>query len=183
MTVFAIHQDICRQFAALCRYPDDQLRQRADDCQALLQQVLPEAATALQPFVEFLAGSHGEGIKELYTGTFDLQPTCHPYVGYLLCGESRQRTLFLMKLREIYLEQGYTGRGELPDHLSEVLRFIGISNDQCCCQVLVEDGLLPALEKVIPAIENNDNPYKSLFLALQSFLCDVQLKGADPCWI
>jgi nitrate reductase molybdenum cofactor assembly chaperone NarJ/NarW len=37
-------------------------------------------------------------LEELFTATFDLQPVCHPYVGYQLCGESQQRTLFLMQV-------------------------------------------------------------------------------------
>jgi nitrate reductase delta subunit len=181
MTGLSTHQEICRQFAALCCYPDAGLPQQAGACQQQLRQVRPEAAAALQPFIDFVSDSPETQVEELYTGTFDLQASCHPYVGYLLCGESQQRTLFLMKLQEIYREQDYQAIGELPDHLSEMLRFIGISNDQHCRRELVDDGLLPALEKLIPAIERDDHPYKALFVALQSFLSDGQSKGADPC--
>lgn len=181
MTGLSTHQEICRQFAILCRYPDAELSQQADACQVQLRKVRPAAATALQPFVDYVAASPENQVEELYTGTFDLQASCHPYVGYLLCGESQQRTLFLMKLQEIYREQDYRATNELPDHFSEVLRFLGISKDQHCRRELVEDGLLPALEKLIPAIENDDHPYKALFVALQSFLSDGRPKGADPC--
>ena len=118
-------------------------------------------------------------IEETFTSTFDLQPLSHPYVGYQLCGESQQRTMFLMKLQEIYRQHDYNSGSELPDHIGQVLRFIGITNDRSCRQELIEDGLLPALAKIIPEIENDDHPYKGLLKALQGFLSENSAdKGA-----
>lgn len=172
MTGLRIHQDICRQFASLLSYPDAALEQTAADCLALLQQNRPEAAKPLQAFSDFLATSNRSRLEEMFTATFDLQPICHPYVGYQLCGESQQRTLFLMKLQELYRQHDYSPGGELPDHISELLRFIGITANQNCRQELINDGLLPALEKIIPAIESNDHPYKGLLKSLYSFLSE-----------
>lgn len=179
MTSLQVHQDICRQFAALLSYPDAGVSSCAVACQKLLQDTRPDVASQLQSFVDLLEKTEQPQIEELFTATFDLQPVCHPYVGYQLCGESQQRTMFLMKLQEIYRQHDYQSGCELPDHLSELLRFIGITDDQSCRQELIIDGLLPALEKIIQAIENDDHPYKRLLKALQSFLSDADAeKGA-----
>jgi len=173
------HQDCCRQFAALLSYPTEDLEQTAADCLELLRQSRYDAADQLQPFLAFLAANDRARIEEVFTGTFDLQPLCHPYVGYQLCGESQQRTLFLMKLQEIYRQHDYRSGSELPDHLGEMLRFIGITDDQQCRRELIDDGLLPALEKLIAGIDNADHPYRSLLRALRSFLSSTGTdKGA-----
>jgi nitrate reductase delta subunit len=179
MTALLTHQDTCRQFAALLSYPTAALRQTAADCLEQLQRTCPAAAAKLQPFADFLAASDQARIEELFTATFDLQPLCHPYVGYQLCGESQQRTMFLIKLQEIYRQHDYRTGSELPDHLGELLRFIGITNDQNCRRELIEDGLLPALDKIIQAIDNPDHPYRGLLQALYSFLSERSAeKGA-----
>jgi len=179
MTNLMIHQDICRQFATLLNYPVADLQQTAANCLELLQQERPEVAEQMRPFLNFLSTNETARIEEVFTGTFDLQPICHPYVGYQLCGESQQRTMFLMKLQEIYRQHDFQAGTELPDHLGEILRFIGITDDQTCRRELINDGLLPALEKIIKGIENDQHPYKRLLEALHSFLNEQSLeKGA-----
>ena len=170
MTSLTVHQDICRQFATLLSYPGADLLQTAANCLERLQQSQADAAEQMVPFFNFVTTSSEARIEEVFTGTFDLQPICHPYVGYQLCGESQQRTMFLMKLQELYRQHDYRCGSELPDHLGEVLRFIGITDDQACRRELVRDGLLPALEKIIKGIENDEHPYKQLLKALHSFL-------------
>jgi nitrate reductase molybdenum cofactor assembly chaperone NarJ/NarW len=180
MTNSQAHQDICRQFADLLSYPTETVRETTIACQGLLRPLRPEAAAQLQSFAEFLLTTEGARIEEIFTSTFDLQPICHPYVGYQLCGESQQRGMFLMKLNVIYREHGYDPGRELPDHFSELLRFIGSSDDRNCCQILIDDGLLPAVEKIISGIENDDHPYKWLLKSLRSFLTEsggVSVKG------
>ncbi len=179
MTGLQTHQDICRHFSVLLSYPGTKVRETAAACQQLLRQNRPEVATLLQRFVDHLVTGDPAQNEELFTATFDLQPLCHPYVGYQLCGESQQRTLFLIKLQEIYRQHDYRPVSELPDHLSEVLRFIGITDDQGCRQELINDGLLPALDKLIAAIDNEDHPYQGLLVALHSFLSENSAeKGA-----
>ena len=170
MTSLQTHQDICRQFATLLSYPEAGVQTTAAACRELLQENRPEVAPQLQSFVDLLATSDQAQIEELFTATFDLQPVCHPYVGYQLCGENQKRSIFLMKMHQIYREHDFNPGIELPDHLGEMLRFIGTTGDQICRQELISDGLLPAVEKIIAGIDNDDHPYKGLLKALHSFL-------------
>jgi len=166
-------QTLCRHFADLLSYPDGATRQTATDCAALLREIRPEAGQPLAGFVNFLDAHQAAQVEEIFTATFDLQPACHPYVGYQLCGESQQRTMFLIKLQQLYNQHGFAAGAELPDHLSTMLRVIGMVDDRDCRQELVSDGLLPALEKLLQGLDQDDHPYVALLRALQSFLTDT----------
>jgi nitrate reductase delta subunit len=173
-------QTLCRHFADLLSYPDGATQQTATDCATLLQALYPKSAESLTGFVKFLDRQDAARIEEVFTETFDLQPACHPYVGYQLCGESQQRTMFLIKLQQLYKQYGFPGGSELPDHLSTMLRFVGTVPDHDCRQELVSDGLLPALEKLLQGLAQDDHPYVALLRALQSFLSETIDHDSSP---
>jgi len=173
MSVTTIHQTLCRQFADLLSYPDSTTRKTAAACAALLRELRPEAADSLTAFVNFVEAQDAARVEEIFTATFDLQPACHPYVGYQLCGESQQRTMFLIKLQQLYNQHEFAAGSELPDHLSTMLRFIGTVADRSCRQELICDGLLPALEKLLQGLDNGEHPYVELLRALQGFLAET----------
>ncbi len=179
MSTGAVHQIICRHFADLLSYPDGNTRQAAVECAELLRSCHPEAADPLIGFVNFLDAQQAARVEEIFTATFDLQPACHPYVGYQLCGESQQRTMFLIKLQQIYNQYGFATGSELPDHLSTMLRFIGTVADRDCRE-LISDGLLPALEKLLKGVDEGEHPYVELLKALRSFLAGPVDNDAKP---
>ena len=115
-----------------------------------------------------------EQMRELYTITFDMQPVCYPYVGYHLFGESYKRGAFMAQLNEAYHTRDYSAGQELPDHLSVILRFIGLDAENRrgdFCQALINSGVNPALEKMLKVFNaETENPYFGLLSALQLFL-------------
>lgn len=173
MNALKRHQSLCRQFAVLLSYPDQEIAVASDACLEHLQQISPDASASLQNFKLFIESNDISRIEEAFTGTFDLQSLCHPYVGFQLCGESQQRTMFMIKLRELYQRYDFIPGNELPDHLTEVLRFIGSIADQDCRLEIIQDGLLPALAKITQGIESDGRPYVALLNALQSFLTET----------
>lgn len=171
-------QELCRRFSILLGYPDDQVEALTMSCLARMREINCESATHLESFHTFLKTNELARIEEAFTGTFDLQAQCHPYVGYQLCGESQQRTMFMIKLRELHQQFDFVPGNELPDHLTEMMRFIGSISDSDCRNEIIKDGLLPALDKLTQGIEDNRNPYISLLFALQSFLSkSVDVEG------
>ena len=170
MTELQQHQEICCQFSTLLSYPEPSVIEKAVACSAQMKEINAEASASLASFTSFLEANTISRIEEAFTGTFDLQSLCHPYIGYQLCGESQQRTMFMIKLQELYKQYDFVSANELPDHLAEVLRFIGSISDQECRQEIIRDGLLPALEKISQGIESDGHPYMALLNALQSFL-------------
>ncbi|WP_020677686.1 nitrate reductase molybdenum cofactor assembly chaperone [Geopsychrobacter electrodiphilus] len=165
--------ELCLSFSRLLSYPKTQVKTLAADCYRQLKDFDPQAAVAFAPFSTFIEQQKLPQIEELYTSAFDLQALSFPYVGYQLCGESQARTMFLMKLQEIYTQQNFSSEGELPDHLSVMLRFIGTVPDPQGNQEIIRDGLLPALEKIIQGIENQQHPYRQLLVSLQTYLTNL----------
>lgn len=175
MTGATNQRDLCGQFAAFLQYPTADLAATAAGCLELLQPGYPQVAARLQPFADFLATSEPSRVEEVFTATFELQPTCHPYVGYQLCGESQQRTLFLLELKRLYREHGFAGEGDLADHLGQVLSFLAMAEDGAVRAELISDGLRPALAKLLAGFDDPHHPYRALLEALQ-----VYLEETDP---
>lgn len=162
--------NLCHDFAALLRYPDVDLKPAAARCARRLQASDPQAAAVFAGFIDFLEQQGLARIEEVYTATFDLQALCQPYVGYHLCGENQVRTLFMMKLKEIYRQQDFTLSDELPDHLGVLLRFVAVSHDVAGCREIVGEALLPALRKMLAGFDDEAQPYRRLLNALQLYL-------------
>lgn len=174
-------REICRLYAEMLSYPGEELRPSAEDCLARLGPFEPAALRPMERFCAFVAESDGRQLEELYTATFDLQPLCSPYIAYHLCGEGQQRGQFMVKLREVYRQGGHAEGRELPDHLAEVLRFLTVSEDEPGRQELIDDGLIPALEKMLCGFSGEDHPYAEVLRSLRAFLGGESAAGIpDP---
>ena len=64
------------------------LLDQARECADLLKPDQPEAAEHVAYFLEFAKSASPGQLEEIYTGTFDLNPACYIFAGYLLFGES-----------------------------------------------------------------------------------------------
>lgn len=146
-------------FADILDYPYPQLGQVIQQCESLVKQITPDAAELLCNFLAFVEETSTEQIEELYTGLFDLNPVCYPYIGYHIFGESYKRSIFLLALKERYRAKGFkVSDSDLPDRLPVMLRFISISEDKNLNSDLIKEGLLPALEKITKSSENAAKP-------------------------
>ncbi|MET0112525.1 MULTISPECIES: Nitrate reductase, delta subunit (fragment) [Limnospira] len=56
-----------------------------------MTQTYPNIEPFLADFVQFLQNTPTPNLEEIYTSTFDLNPTCYPYLGYQLFGDGYQR--------------------------------------------------------------------------------------------
>ncbi|HVP67976.1 MAG TPA: nitrate reductase molybdenum cofactor assembly chaperone [Anaeromyxobacteraceae bacterium] len=156
-----------RAFADLLSYPAADPVPVARRCQRLVGE---RAARHLDAFVTWAERAKPYDVEEAYSATFDLQPTCAPYVGHHLCGDSPRRGEFLVRLAGIYRDGGFvdpTGENELPDHLSVVLRYLAATPTGEARDALLEDGLLPSLDKMLAALEDPTNAYRSVLEALR----------------
>ena len=62
--------------------------------------------------------------EELATRTLDLSPAAAPYIGFQVWGESYQRGEFMSKLNRAMAPLDVDPGGELPDHITPVLRYL-----------------------------------------------------------
>ena len=141
-------------------YPRPGLADVVRECAALLTADSLAAAACMHEFGAFVEETPQGRLEEVYTGTFDLNAACYPYVGYHLFGESYQRSVFMLGLNERYRAHGFPegglrspeGRlrpiiaGELPDHLAVLLRFLAACDDAALSEEIVQEAMLPALD-------------------------------------
>ncbi|HZR07643.1 MAG TPA: nitrate reductase [Myxococcales bacterium] len=168
-------------FAELFAYPRGDVASTVKRCLALLEPGHP-SAPKLRTFLSWASrSSHGE-IEEVYSATFDLQPSCAPYVGHQICPEPARRNLFLSALAAVYSGEGFRPQEELGDHLSEVLRFLAVARDPEARLSLIHEGLVPAVERMINSLAPASTPYRALLDALLASVNPPARKhrGAPP---
>ncbi len=162
--------ELYQLFAEILAYPTPSLHDQADDCVSLLTYLGTGAVSLLNQFQTFLKITTLERMEEIYTRTFDLQATCHPYVGYQLFGNGSQRGVFMAGLKEHYETCEFSTGNELPDHLSTMLRFA----PNCAKaerEELISECLVPAVRKMVSGFEDGSNPYRGV---LQTLLLVLQ---------
>lgn len=141
-------------YAELLDYPQPDLAAAAE------RAGVPELAA-------WAAGVSYREVEELYTRTFDLQPPCCLEVGWHLFGESYKRGSFLVKMTVAAREHGVEPGVEMPDHLSVVLRLLPRLGPDEDARGLVEEAVLPAMEKMLEGFgDRQGNPYRALLVAV-----------------
>lgn len=138
--------------AGLLRYPDPPPRFRPDDG--------PE----IRAFFDETAAVDADGMEELYTRTFDLNPIATLEVGWHLWGEQYERGRFLADLRGAQEVLGIEAGNELPDHLTVLLPMLAKMPAANRVQ-LVREKLFPALDKIEKPLDESGNPYRHLIKA------------------
>ncbi|GIK10126.1 MAG: hypothetical protein JETCAE02_00140 [Anaerolineaceae bacterium] len=136
-------------FARMLEYPAGGTLQAAIKAQGLLRDEDPQSAAQLKEFYDYAAALPPGRLEEVYTGTFDLDAACHPYVGYHLFGETYKRSIFLVELKQRYATDNFAFPDtELPDHLAVILHFLATARDETQTQEIARDALLPTLDRM-----------------------------------
>jgi nitrate reductase molybdenum cofactor assembly chaperone NarJ/NarW len=147
--LFARRAQILGLFADILDYPAPGLARKAAECAALIGAAQPGAVALLESFRGFAEENSLGKLQEIYSGFFDLNSICHPYVGYQLFGENYKRSMFLIGLKKAYRAEGFEASpNEIPDRLSIVLRFVAHSKGGEEIDELLNRGLLPALARM-----------------------------------
>lgn len=158
-------------FANLLDYPAAELIARAGVCAHTLEQDLPQAAGKIRDFIAFAGNVPPGRMEEIYTATFDINPTCYIFAGYMLFGESFNRAKFLVRLQEEYARRGFSMEGELADHLAVMFRFFStLDPNETLAQELREDCFYPVVKKMLSNFTEDSggeqNPYRLLLGAI-----------------
>jgi len=154
--LFSRRAQILGLFADILDYPAPGLAGKAAECAALISAAQPEAAALLESFRGFAEENSLGKLQEVYSGFFDLNSICHPYVGYQLFGENYKRSVFLIGLKKAYRDEGFEATAsDIPDRLSIVLRFVAHSKGGEDIDELLNRGLLPALARMTTKPESD----------------------------
>ena len=154
--LFSRRAQILGLFADILDYPAPGLARKASECAALISAAHPEAAALLESFCGFAEENSLGKLQEVYSGFFDLNSICHPYVGYQLFGENYKRSAFLIGLKKAYRDEGFEATvSDIPDRLSIVLRYVAHSKGGEEIDELLNRGLLPALARMTTKPESD----------------------------
>lgn len=134
--------------AELFDFPGADYLVRAKRLLVSLSERYPEAAAELQLFLDVIPSSEND-LQELYTRTFEIQSLTTLSVGYILFGDDYKRGDLLANLNREHTLVDNDCRGELADHLPNMLRLIPLLKDEEIREELVAELLLPAVALMI----------------------------------
>jgi nitrate reductase assembly molybdenum cofactor insertion protein NarJ len=83
-----------------------------------------QVATALAQMGSEMARCGTGTLQERYTAAFDFDPACSLDIGWHLFSDGPERGPWLAAVREDLMRAGIEETGELPDHLTHLLRLI-----------------------------------------------------------
>ncbi len=152
--------------ALLYDYPDNGFDTRLESALGA------HPSQALDGFASAMRGLSPEDREEIHAATFEITPSCVPYVSIHLFGEENfKRGEFMAALLARYAETGFDRNGELPDHIANLLRYFDTC-DEGEQRELAAHCLLTPLEKMADAL-SEANPYSTLLTATAAAVRDA----------
>jgi nitrate reductase delta subunit len=122
-------------------------------------------AQHLAAFLDWYRCHPLDELRKAYVETFDFAKQRSLHLTYHLHGDSRQRGLALLKLREAYAAAGLQGdAAELPDFLPLMLEFCALAPEPAGGELL--DRHRPAIELVRDSLHRERSPYAELLDAV-----------------
>src|SRR3990172_8141749 len=164
-----------RDLAGLLDFPGPEFATRGRALAEYLHDSHPDAADEVALFVDSIP-QHALDLQELYTRTFEVQAVTTLGVGYVLFGDDYKRGALLSNLNREHNDADNDCRGELADHLPNVLRLMPKLKDQNLLEELVEQILVPALMLMIrefdpERIEKKNANYQKHYKTLIDAAC------------
>ncbi|HJW73552.1 MAG TPA: molecular chaperone TorD family protein [Geothrix sp.] len=137
--------------AVLLRYPGEHTQAVAGSLADAAMATGHPCQEHLEAFALVVRSLDLREVQELYTRSFDLNPECSLDIGWHLFGETYQRGQFMAMMRHHLQEHGIEEGKNLPDHLPNLLD-LGMKLDTADAMDLVDDCILPTLEKLLPSM-------------------------------
>jgi len=146
----------------LLQYPDqDMVDMSLEELAGVENQ---EVVTRLKNFHSYLQTTHLDVLTESYVRTFDFSEKTNLYLTYSKLKDERERGNILVKLKEIYRDEGFIlDAEELPDYLPLLLEFISIAKSETV-KSLVPQFIEP-IEEIQLGLQNINSPYTGLLEA------------------
>jgi nitrate reductase assembly molybdenum cofactor insertion protein NarJ len=130
--------------ARLFDFPGPEFSAQGNLLIRLIRESYPDAAAEIQNFLNRVPAKPLD-LQELHTRTFDVQSLTTLDVGYVLFGDDYKRGALLAHLNQEHKRVENDCRGELADHLPNVLRLMSKLTDLDLLSELVGQILIPAL--------------------------------------
>jgi nitrate reductase molybdenum cofactor assembly chaperone NarJ/NarW len=108
----------------LLGYPDDDLAGRLDLLRQVTDTLDEPVGGPLRRFVDHAVRTPSPELAADYVATFDQRKRCCPFLTYYAHGDTRNRGMALLRLKETYAASGLRlTDDELPDHIAVMLEY------------------------------------------------------------
>lgn len=122
----------------------------------------PDQREALKRFMGWYSGQGLDGLRQSYVDNFDFDRQRSLHLTYQLHGDSRQRGLALLKIKNAYRQAGMDPDAtELPDYLPLMLEFAVLAPDSSGYELL--DRHRESIELIRASLARDENPWSELF--------------------
>jgi len=165
-------------FAPIFRYPEERLEYYTEKLLGPVAESFPERDRGVMDIIKSQRALSLGGQQEYYLKTFDVQAVCCLYIGYLLFGDDEKRARVLVNLQNEHRRAGVDCRGELADHLPNVLELLSKTHDYEFAEELGYIFLIPVVKFMLVRMKNTDNYYKFCLEMLLDFL-QADFKGEN----
>lgn len=156
--------------APLLEYPDDNTLSILDSIVEFLEKACPEAAKKIAKFNHGISENNKDSLEELFTRTFDIAPLLCPYVTAHIYGdENFDRGRLMSTLASKFEEKGFVLKGELPDHISVILKFAPYLDEEELDE-LNDFCLAEPVKQMHQTLKEADSPYSLVFDALSTIM-------------
>ena len=177
MTETLVGKDPYTQLAGLLDYPREDMRSRVDEAVNIISghpEYPAEVIASLKEFRKSIEDMTLDDLQGMYSYTFEMSSDLSLDLGsHILEGFKRSGNLLNIKTMYRMFEFPFESlsKGELPDHLPLVLRFLGFSRDEQVKKDFKVDFVIRALEKLHKNFLNNqENPYRHLITAVYKII-------------
>jgi len=141
----------------LLQYPTAELREALAAVDERDLSGLRRSRTAVSALLEHYATASPGEFDRLYAETFDFSKQRSLHLTYHLHGDSRQRGIALLRLKQAYEAAGFEfTTSELPDYLPLMLEFADLAPD-AGRELLAQHGV--SIELIRASLRRDGNPY------------------------
>ncbi|MBF0662758.1 MULTISPECIES: nitrate reductase molybdenum cofactor assembly chaperone [unclassified Rhodococcus (in: high G+C Gram-positive bacteria)] len=156
----------------LLAYPDEQMAERLDTVEALVDHIDEPARGRLTRTAAYLRRSSLLDAAQAYVDTFDLRRRSTMYLTYWTAGDTRNRGSEIHAFVQTYREAGAEPPvGEAPDHLPVVLEFAATVAPEAGERLLVAHRV--PIDVLHRALVGDDSPYADTVAAVCATLPPV----------
>lgn len=165
--------DVLAACSVLLRYPDASFDAARPDLTSAIAGLPPSApAEHLRAAWRELAGMTPDELRAHYVETFDLRRRSSLFLTYYLHGDTRQRGMALLSLKQRYRASGFVpDDDELPDYVPMVLEFAARAGTGVGESAL--RSYRGGLELIRTALSERGSPYHHVLDALSALLGPV----------
>lgn len=173
MTETLLGKDPYSLLAGLLDYPHEEMQGKIEEAINIISghpEYPEEVSDSLRQFKKELTEMSLDDLQGVYSYTFEMSSDYSLDLGsHILEGFKRSGNLVNIKTMFRRFEFPYESlsKGELPDHLPLVLRFLAYVKDEQVKKDFRRDFVIRALEKLYKNFQHNqENPYRHIITAV-----------------